>query len=245
MMLFDIFLTFPFLALCMFIINILKKSKENIFSTKSFLFVLLLTVFSIPLIAQNLYQMDKVNFYNRSLNSSRLIIPNSIAQSDSSVYYFDDYHFDGYMLGTTIRQLDVGNILMADIPLIEARIPLGTDVVQFKYGGHLVWGLTQFFIEWNYATGIIVYPFCKYLGLNTTFRVGSFFLDNLSYTGAVGFHFDIPRGKNRIISIGAEYFYRNSTDLFDFVSFPKHGANSEEVINIDSRGIGISIGFKY
>ena len=244
-MLFDIFITLLLGELCMFIMNILKKSKDNILFTISFLFVLLLTFVSIPLIAQNLYQNDKVSFYDPSLNSSRLTIPNSIVQSDSSVYYFDGYHFDGYMLGTTIRQLDVGNILMADIPLIEARIPLGTDVVQFKYGGHLIWGLTQFFIEWNYASGIIVYPFGKYLGFNTTFRIGSFFLDNFSYTGAVGFHFDVPRDKNRIISIGAEYFYRNSIDLLDFVSFPKHGANSEEVINIDSRGIGISIGFKY
>ena len=149
------------------------------------------------------------------------------------------------MLGITIRQMDVGNILLADIPLIEARIPLYNDVVRLKYGGQLLWGVTQFFVEWNYATGIIIYPFCEYIGLNTTFRVGSFFLDNFSYTGSVGVHFDVPRDNHKMISIGVEYFYRNSKDLLDFVSFPKYGNNEEEVINIDSRGIGISIGFRY
>ena len=163
---------------------------------------------------------------------------NSIAQSDS-----EDGLLDGYMLGTTIRQLDTGDVLIADIPLIEARIPLGTNVFQFKYGGNLMWGLTDFFVEWDYATGILIYPFGKFIGLNATARLGSFFFDNISYTGAVGVNLDIPFSKNRIVSFGVEYFYRNSRVLFDFVSFGSSA--SEEPINIDSAGIGISIGFRF
>lgn len=170
-----------------------------------------------------------------------LFLDNSIAQTNSE----DGFHFDGYMLGTTIRQLDVDNILIADIPLIEARIPLYTDVIQFKYGGYLLWGITKFFVEWNYGTGIIFYPIGNYIGFSGNIRVGSFFFDNVSYTGAVGIHFDIPSGSNKIISIGCEYFYRNSRDLLNYISFPQYGASREKIINIDSRGIGLSILFRY
>lgn len=170
-----------------------------------------------------------------------LFFNKSIAQTNCE----DGLHFDGYMLGTTVRQLDVDNILIADIPLIEARIPLRTDIVQFKYGGYLLWGLTKFFVEWNYGTGIIFYPIRKYIGFSANIRIGSFFFDNISYTGAVGIHFDIPISGNKIISIGCEYFYRNSRDLFNYISFPKYGASREEIINIDSRGIGFSILFHY
>jgi len=53
------------------------------------------------------------------------------------------------MLGVTIRQLDAGDFLIIDIPHIDARLPLGTNVVQLKYGGHLMWGVTEFFVEWS------------------------------------------------------------------------------------------------
>lgn len=156
-----------------------------------------------------------------------------------------DYKFDGYMLGAAIRQMDGGNILMAHIPHIEARIPLATENIQFKYGGHLLWGLSSFFAEWNYTAGLIIYPIGKYLGIHTDINVGSFFLDNISYTGVAGAHFDIPRDTNRIISVGVEYFYRNSRDLFNYISFPEYGNTGDEVINRDSGGIGVRIGFRY
>ena len=130
------------------------------------------------------------------------------------------FRFDGYMLGAGIRQWDAENILSADIPLIEARIPVYSDNIQLKYGGYLHWGITKFFVEWNYGTGIIVYPAGKIIGLSGNIRLGSFFLDNVSYTGALGIHIDIASGKNTILSIECEYFYRNSQGLLDYVSFP-------------------------
>ena len=169
-----------------------------------------------------------------------IITSNSSAQTDQV-----EYKFDGYMLGITVRQLDFDNFLIADIPLIEARIPLSTKAVQFKYGGHLMWGLTKFFTEWYYATGILFYPFGEFLGLNTTIRLGSFFFENIAYMGAFGANLDVPFGKNNIVTLEVEYFYRNSRDLFDYVSFPTYKGNGEKAINIDSYGIGISIGFRF
>ncbi len=180
--------------------------------------------------------IGKMKFYNSTKFRLLLVLfatTISIANTDSE----EGLLFDGYMLGTTIRQLEAGDILIADIPLIEARIPLKTNAVQFKYGGNLMWGLTQFFVEWNYAAGLIVYPFGKFLGLSATGRLGSFFLDNISYTGAVGVHFDIPLDENRLVTIGTEYFYRNSKYLLDYVSFA-----GKKTFNSQSHGVGVSIG---
>lgn len=182
---------------------------------------------------------------NKLLNIKVILIIFYVNNSFAQVNSTDEFHLDGYMLGITIRQMEVSNILMADIPLIEARVPLNTDVVQFKYGGQLLWGLSQFFVEWNYAAGLIIYPFGKYFGLNTTFRLGSFFFDNISYTGAIGGHLDFPLSNGRIISIGVEYFYRSSHNLLNYVSFPEYGENGEEIINLNSRGIGISVIIRY
>ncbi len=147
------------------------------------------------------------------------------------------------MLGVTIRQLEANDFLMVDVPFIRARVPLGSDAVQLAYGGHLMWGLTEFFVDWTFAGGIHVYPFGRSFSVNVTGHLGSFLLDNLTYMGAVGVHLDLPTGGDRLVSIGVEYFYRNSRDLLDWIEFPASG--SDEAINLDSRGVGVSIGFRF
>lgn len=114
----------------------------------------------------------------------------------------EELNFDGYFLGTTIRKMEVDNIVIVDLPLIEARIPLYSRYIQLKYGGYLQWGITKFFVEWNYGTGIVFYPIGKYVGLSGNMRVGSFFFDNISYTGAIGIHFDLSCGSKKIFHSG-------------------------------------------
>jgi len=109
-----------------------------------------------------------------------------------------------------------------------------------------MWGLTDFFVEWTYAGGIHINPFGQFLSINATGHLGTFFFDNFTYIGAVGVNLDVPLGDDIIVSLGVEYFYRNSRDLFDLVTFPSlEGSKEEEAINLDSRGIGISIGFRF
>lgn len=163
----------------------------------------------------------------------------------------DEGYLDGYSLGITFRQLELGDFKIVDFPFIEARIPLGTDVVRLGYGGHLMWGLTDFFVEWTYAGGIHVYPFGQFFSLNTTGRLGTSLFDNFTYMGSIGINLEIPFGRDLVVSLGAEYFYRNSRDLFDYISFPQsslgslRGDKKKEAINLDSRGIGVSIGFRF
>jgi len=154
-------------------------------------------------------------------------------------------HFDGYALGFGIRKLDVNNFLIADIPISEAKIPLGTDCVKFNYGGHLAWGISKFFVEWNNKGGLHFYPFRDYFSVYITAHIGTFFFDNISYMSSLGTNIEIPIQQNATISIGLEYFYRNSCDLIDYITFPSiSNSDSEEAIDIDSKGIGVKIGIK-
>ncbi len=149
--------------------------------------------------------------------------------------------FDGYMLGASLRQMDEASFLMADIPLIEARILLAKSL-QFKYGGQMTWGLSSFFAEWNYAAGLLFYPFEENFAINTSARIGSAFLDNISATGAVGINIDFPSGGHKLISVELEYFYRHSRDLLDYINFPKKSGT--ENLNIDSGGIAIGVALR-
>lgn len=173
-----------------------------------------------------------------------LLVLVAITNSPAQTTPKDGFMFDGYHLGLSIRQLYTNNFLIADIPFIEARIPLVSDIIKLKYGGHLMWGVTKFYVEWSYATGIHIYPFGEYFSVNISGQIGTFFLDNFTFIGSIGTNFNFPLNGKKHISIGVEYFYRNSRDLFNYVSFPVYGDNNEESINIDSPGIGISIGLQ-
>lgn len=164
----------------------------------------------------------------------------SFSQKDQ----IENLSFDGYMLGAAVRQLNTGSFLIADIPFIEARMPLVTDVLQLKYGGHLMVGLSKFYAEWSYATGLQLYPLGELFSINISGQLGSFFLDNITYISSIGANFNYPISSNRYVTIGVEYFYRNSRDLFNYISFPVYGDNGEEAINLDSPGIAVIIGFR-
>ncbi len=168
-----------------------------------------------------------------------LLTAASTAQNDP-----DSYEFDGYALGVTVRQLNLDDFRIADVPLIEARIPLSSEKFQLMYGGQLMWGLSTFFVEWYYGTGLIVYPVTEVVGISTSVRLGSFLMDNIAVIGAVGVTVDIPIGRYDRVSLEVEYFYRHSQDLIDFVSFPRHGNGGEEGIMIDSGGVGVGVVFR-
>ena len=176
-----------------------------------------------------------------------IIVPSICLGADSD----EELHFDEYLLGVTIRHLEANDFLIADVPMIRARVPLGSDVVQLGYGGHLMWGLTEFFVDWTFAGGIHVFPFGKSFSFNATAHLGSFLLDNVTYMGAIGVHFDIPTGDDTLVSFGAEYFHRNSRELLDWIEFPQVSHSSfgptgrDEAIHLDSSGVGFSIAFRY
>lgn len=146
-------------------------------------------------------------------------------------------------MGITFRQLEKGNFKIVDVPFIDARIPLYTEYLKFSYGGHLSWGVSKFFLEWNYSAGLHIYPFGKSFSVDAKSHMGSFFLDNITIMGSAGITFEIQVFDNGFLSLGAEYFYRNSRDLFNYISFPKY--NNDEAINIDSKGIGFSLGVRF
>lgn len=170
------------------------------------------------------------------------LLSGSNARSQTAVH---EPYLDGYMLGTTLRQLNTGDVRILDVPFIDARTNLGSEALQFKYGGHLMWGVTDFFVDWTYAGGLHYYPFGRSLSVNATGHLGTFLLDNFTYMGSVGTNVDFPLDDHATLTLGAEFFYRNSRDLLDYVSFPKHSGTGEESINIDGYGIGASIGLRF
>lgn len=165
----------------------------------------------------------------------------ALAQAEKT----DSLYLDGYSLGTTLRSFEAADLLTLDFPVMEAQIPLYAPVLNFKYGGHLLWGLNHFFVEWNYAAGLYLYPAGKYFSMHSTAQIGTFFFDNISLTAAAGLNLYLPLRQDMTLALGVEYFYRVSGHMIDYVSFPVVSGSNVESINMDSRGTPVSIAIKF
>ena len=149
----------------------------------------------------------------------------------------EDLVFDGYFLGAGVHVLDGGDQVHLVLPFSEAHLPLGSKAA-FAYGGHVLWGVTGFFAEWNFTGGIVAEPVLG-ASVSATAHVGTFFLDNVSITGSLGATLTVPFGRHRALSLEAEVLYRRSDDLVDFVSF-----QDVEALTLNGVGVGIGIGLR-
>ncbi|NNF57281.1 MAG: hypothetical protein HKN04_03485 [Rhodothermaceae bacterium] len=149
----------------------------------------------------------------------------------------EDFVFDGYTLGAVVRVLEGGDQVHLVLPFSEARVPLERTAT-FVYGGHVLWGVTGFFAEWNFTGGVMVEPLPG-VGVRAMAHAGTFFFDNVSLTGSLGVTLNVPVGRGRTLSLEAEVLYRRSEDLVDFVSF-----QDVEALTLDGVGVGVGVGLR-
>lgn len=133
--------------------------------------------------------------------------------------------------------LDGGDHIHLVLPFSEAQLPLGS-MTAFVYGGHVLWGVTGFFAEWNFTGGIVAAP-VPGASVRATAHVGTFLFDNVSVTGSLGATLTVPFGRHLALSLEAEVLYRRSDDLVDYVSF-----QDIEALTLDGFGVGVGVGLR-
>ena len=129
----------------------------------------------------------------------------------------------GSTLTGGVRFTDDYKFVSMDLPLWQVQIPFIQDLSEYLQATgalEMIWGTTQFYCDPTLSLGLQYYPFGEgeILNIHAACSAGSFFLNNFTAMASIGMNIDIPIDRYFNITLGADYFYRNSSKLFAYMS---------------------------